>query len=47
MVIDPELGFSNPAINRINVLFPHPDGPIITVKTPGVISSEQSLITSL
>src|ERR1700730_8579298 len=41
----PDVGRSNPASSRMSVLFPHPEGPIITVSLPSSIVNEQSRIT--
>jgi hypothetical protein len=45
MLIVPEFGRSKPASRRISVLFPHPEGPIMTVSLPLAIVNEQSRIT--
>ena len=40
MKIEPESGFSKPAIMRSTVVFPDPDGPSKVINSPANISSE-------
>ena len=40
MNIEPESGFSNPAIIRSTVVFPDPDGPSNVINSPAKISRE-------
>src|SRR6478609_9731798 len=41
--MSPEDGFSNPAIIRIRVVLPHPDGPRIEKNSPGATLNVTSL----
>ncbi|GAY79162.1 hypothetical protein NBRC111894_4716 [Sporolactobacillus inulinus] len=44
--MDPFVGFSNKFRQRRNVLFPDPDGPIITITSPSWIVQLMSFKTS-